>query len=192
MDPSPAPVTVASPFAAGSVVSPLVVRTDPAPLRRRLGIVLGVTGTACVLVLLGAVWLASFAGFWASLPVILIVANLGFQMVWYAFSFGRRMGTDPVAHIGSEGIAINALRHGWVSLPWPAVASITGGGQQLIIKPVSQATERAPSVTGPADDGFWRKAERRGLRIGAVGITPDLGTVRAAVAHFSGGRHPDG
>jgi len=158
--PAPAPVEPSP---------PLVIGADRAKARRWLTFILVING------LLATICLA--AGFWASSTSIgalgglsfgITLAGCVFQMVFYAFFYGRMLGAETIAEVGPAGIRGPTKR--WVQemLPWSSIALVTSAWNVVVVKPVPGAGSK--------------------LVIPSRATTTDAATIRAAIAHFSGGR----
>lgn len=148
---------------------PLVVRPDRRKVRRLMALILGINGVLALISLGAAVWASSATGsWWAGAATGITLASAVFQMVFHAYYHGRMIGTPTVAEIGPAGVQGLTTRWEPQSLPWSSVVSMARSWNSMVVTPVAGA---GPKVLIP-------------LR----GIDTDAATIRAAVAHFSGGR----
>lgn len=147
----------------------LTITTDRAKARRWLTLILVANGVIALVALVGALWAASaLDAAWGGAAMAFTACGCVFQMVFHAFFYGRLLGSDPIAVIGSEGIRGPTSRWEQVALPWASIASVTSGWNAVVVKPVPGA--------GPK------------LVIPTRATSADTATVRAAVSHVSGGR----
>ncbi len=158
-----------NPATAPPTAPPLVVRPDRARARRWLTFILGANGVIAVVCLLAAMWAADATGaWWGGSALGITLAGCVFQMVFHAFSHGRLLGADVIAEVGPDGLRGPTRR--WVpeTLPWSSIASVTNGWNVVVVTPVPGAGTK--------------------VVIPARATTSDTATIRAAIAHFSGGR----
>ena len=148
---------------------PLVVRPDRRRARRWLTVILGLNGMIAVVCVVAAAWASSTSmGAWGGLPFGITLAGCVFQMVFHAFFYGRLLGADSIGEIGPAGVRGPTKQWVQVTLPWSSIASVTSGWNVVIITPVAGAGSK--------------------LVIPSRATTTDVTTIRAAIAHFSGGR----
>ncbi|HMJ76510.1 MAG TPA: hypothetical protein VK507_11090 [Iamia sp.] len=148
---------------------PLVVRPDRRRARRWLTIILGLNGMLSVVCLAAALWASStFMGAWGGLSFGITLAGCVFQMVFYAFFYGRLLGAETIGEIGPAGVRGPTKKWVQVTLPWSSITSVTSAWNVVVITPVPGAGSK--------------------LVIPSRATTTDAATVRAAIAHFSGGR----
>ncbi|HEU5151479.1 MAG TPA: hypothetical protein VFU19_13330 [Iamia sp.] len=146
---------------------PLVVRTDPSKARGWLTLILVANGLLAVVCLAGGLWAAGVTeAAWGGAAFAITLAGAVFQMVFHAFAYGRMLGADTIAEIGPAGVRGPTTRWEQVALPWSSIASVAKGWNAVVVK----------AVDGPK------------LVIPVRATTSDAHTVRAAIAHFSGGR----
>lgn len=158
--------TIAPPVSAAP---PLVVRPVRRKVLRLLAIILVANGVVALIGLLAALWAASATGgWWAGAALVITVVGAVFQMVFHAYFYGRMIGTPSIAEIGPDGI--RGLTTRWVAqdLPWSSVASVSRAWSSVAVTPVPGA---GPKVLIPTR-----------------AVDTDVATIRAAIAHFSGGR----
>ena len=163
-----APVSWTS-AAAPPALPPLVVAPDRRRARRWLTFIVVANGSIALVCLLGAMWAADATGeWWSGSALGITLAGCVFQMVFHAFSFGRLLGAGSIAEIGPEGVRGPTKR--WVpeTLPWSSIASVVSGWRVVVITPVPGGGSK--------------------IVIPARATTSDIATMRAAIAHFSGGR----
>lgn len=163
-----APVSWTSAAPAPSAPS-LVVRPDRRRARRWLTVILGLNGIIAVVCLVAALWASStFMGAWGGLSFGITLAGCVFQMVFHAFFYGRLLGADSIAEIGPAGVRGPTKKWVQETLAWSSIASVTNGWNVVVITPVPGAGTK--------------------LVIPSRATTTDAPTIRAAIAHFSGGR----
>jgi hypothetical protein len=154
---------------APTAAPPLVVRPDRRKVRRLLAVILVANGVLVVISLAAALWASGATGeWWAGAALAVTLAGGVFQMVFHAYYYGRMIGSPTIAEIGLDGI--RGLTTRWVeqAVPWSAVASVSRGWSSVVVTPVADA---GPKVLIPTR-----------------AVDTDAATIRAAIAHFSGGR----
>ena len=162
-----APVSWTPP--APTAAPPLVVRPDRRKARRWLSFILVSNGVISVICLGGALWAADATGsWWAGISLTVTLAGCVFQMVFHAFAYGRLLGADPIAEIGPGGVRGPTKRWVQETLPWSSIATVVNGWNVVVITPAPGAGTK--------------------VVIPARATTSDTATIRAAIAHFSGGR----
>ena len=174
-----------------TTLAPLVVETDRAKINSTYGFVLAVHLGLTALVIALMIWAVDVAGGASGIPFAIVLAGELFQLCYWCYLWGVRISTPRPLVLATEGVTLQT-RHGEVSLPWPAVAGVTRhrrlGAHFLALHLASDVSSATPGVNGPADPRFWQTAQRQGLRIGGLGIRPDLDTVVAAFPSLSAGR----
>jgi len=162
-----APVSWTSPHPTAA--PPLVVQPDRRKARRWLTFILVSNGVISVICLLTAMWAADATGeWWGGSALGITLAGCVFQMVFHAFAYGRLLGADPIAEIGPAGVRGPTKRWVQETLPWSSIASVTNGWNVVVVTPAPGAGTK--------------------VVIPARATTSDTATIRAAIAHFSGGR----
>jgi hypothetical protein len=145
------------------------VAPDRRRARRWLTVILGINGLLSVICLAAALWASSTSvGAWGGASFGITLAGCVFQMVFYAFFYGRMLGAETIAEVGPAGIRGPTKRWIQETLPWSSIASVTSGWNVVVIKPVPGAGSK--------------------LVIPSRATTTDAATIRAAIAHFSRGR----
>jgi hypothetical protein len=145
------------------------VAPDRRRTRRWLTFILAINGLLAVICFTAALWASSTSmGAWGGASFGITLASCVFQMVFYAFFYGRLLGADTLAEVGPAGIRGPTKRWVQETLPWSSIALVTSGWNVVIIKPVPGAGSK--------------------LVIPSRATTSDAATIRAAIAYFSGGR----
>lgn len=154
---------------AAPTAPPLVVAPDRRRARRWLTVILVANGSIALVCLVGAMWAADATGeWWSGSALGITLAGCVFQMVFHAFFYGRLLGAESIAEIGPEGVRGPTKRWVQETLPWSSIASVTNAWNVVVITPVPGGGTK--------------------VVIPSRATTTDASTIRAAIAHFSGGR----
>lgn len=158
-----------TPSPAASAPPPLVVRPDRGKIRSWLSLILVLNGSLAVLCLVAGMWASSTSvGAFGGGAFAITLLGCVFQMVFHSYFYGRLAGADVIAQIGPEGVRGPTSRWEHTSVPWSSIASVTKGWNAVVVQPIPGAGQK--------------------LIIPARATTSDAPTIRAAIAHFSGGR----
>ncbi len=118
---------------------------------------------------------------------IFLTYGIGF-VLFQVFVLARLIGADALMEVGSQGIRLNDLGRGWVTLPWDAVGSVRKNRWgQLVVKPADGVGPTTPGTGWPPEASTARRA-RRGFKLPSRVAHPDAVDVVEAVHRFSGGR----
>jgi hypothetical protein len=100
-------------------------------------------------------WNIAFGIFWCGL--------IGYQVVMLI----RRRRADALLELGPDGVRVNDVGRGWVTLPWSAVGSVRQAGLmrgRVTVWPASGVTQSTPGVVFP-DPTSFAKAKQQGVTI---------------------------
>ena len=135
-----------------------------------MAVIIVLNGSVAAIALVAGLWAASTStGAIAGLPFAITLVGCVFQMVFHAFSYGRMLGAETIAEIGPEGVRGLSTRWEVQRIPWASISSVHRGWNSIFVRPVPGA--------GPK------------LVIPTRAVDRDATTIRAAISHFSGGRH---
>jgi hypothetical protein len=167
---------------ATTTTESLVVRPD----RRRARVSLALNGVASAAALALLVrhavvddpsdlgWNVVFFLFWVGL------------MSYQLFTLARTLRADALLEVGPEGLRINDVGRGWVTLPWAAVGAVTRGRLirgRVRVWPAPGLTWSTPGVVFP-DQASFAKAKQGGFRIDTGTANVRSTDVLAAVERF--------
>lgn len=173
----------------------LVVRSDNAKLRARFRAIL-IMHVLLLVIMLASLGLLGAAGLlgedglrYAVWVFVILIAGQVFQIGMHCFHWGSRLAISQPLTLDGWGLEFQG-QQGTVRVPWEAVTEIRQravlGNRILAFMLHPEAVPGQNGVEG--DSTYWRRYQKSGLQLGAIGLVPGFETILPAVQHYSQGR----